>query len=110
MSYLQREWENHQHRNWRLLLFTLAVTEDVARWLGLPWRTLCPIWFLRGRLTEGKNRRLLRRFIRHWAKSGIYSQDFFYSYEHRRKDKAGQMIIVTVEWKPEFDRGFKESK
>jgi len=102
MSYLQHEWKNYQYRDWRLLLFTLAVIEDVGRWLKLPWQTLRPIWFLRGRLTEGKNRRLLRRFVRNWAKTGNMSQDYFYDYHHKREDRRGEMIVVTVEWKSDI--------
>lgn len=79
----------------RLLWFSPRGT---PRWLFMP------LWKSRGLLTEGRNRRLLRRFIRQWAKSGIQSQDFFYDYDHQREDRAGQMIVVTVEWKQEFDR------
>lgn len=102
MNYLQSKWENYQYQDWRLLLFILAITEGAMRRLRLPWRALRPLWFLRGRLTEGKNRRLLRRFIRQWAKDGIMSQDFFYDYEHGRKDRVGQMVVVTAEWKADF--------
>lgn len=102
VNYLQREWGNYQYRHWRLLLFVLAVVEDTARWLKLPWQILRPVWLLRGRLTEGKNRRLLRRFVRHWAKTGNMSQDYFYDYGHNREDRRAEMIVVTVEWKPDI--------
>lgn len=101
MSYLRHEWENYQYHDWRLLLFMLSLVEDAARWLKLPWQTLRPIWFLRSRITEGKKRRLLRRFVRQWAKTGNMSQDYFYDYDHRREDRPDQMIVVTVEWKPD---------
>jgi hypothetical protein len=99
MSYLQHEWKSYQYHDWRLFLVALAIIEDGARWLQLPWGTLRPIWLLRGRLTEGKSRRLLRRFVRHWAKTGDFSQSYFYDCEHGREDRLGQVVVVTVEWK-----------
>lgn len=110
MTYLQREWENYQHRNWQVLLFLLAVTEDGIRWLRLPWHVLRPLWFLRQRLTEGKCRRLLRRFVKEWAKTGYASTDFFYEREHRRKDHSGELVQITVGWAPDFNRTPKEAE
>lgn len=105
MTYLQREWNNYQHRDWRFLLVMLAVIEDGARWLKFPWQTLRPVWFLRGRLTEGKDRRLLRRFVRQWAKRGIGSSHYFYDYEHKREDRHGEVVVVAINWEPDRRKG-----
>lgn len=101
VNYLQHEWENYRHRDWNLLLVVLAITEDGLRWLNVPWQVLRPIWYFRGRLTEGKTRRLLRRFVRQWAKNGYQSQDYFYDREHQRVDHQGQVVVVNVEWRKE---------
>lgn len=94
MSYLQSEWENYNdatNRWWQSILVALSVIEDVYRFIKLPQRGLMPLWLLRGYITGGRTRRLLRRVVNHWAKNGIYEQQLF--------DCGDRALSVTFEWR-----------
>lgn len=93
MNYLQREWEHYNGRRGlrRFVLVVLSILEDALRHLGFTYQVLRPIWFLRGRLTEGTTRRLLRRVVKYWKKNGIYEQNYF--------DCGERALVVTMEWK-----------
>lgn len=88
------EWDNYNdaaNRWWQLLLVTMSIIEDMYRRVGLPTRWLMPLWLLRGWVTGGKTRRLLRRVVKHWAKQGIYEQQLF--------DCGNRALSITLEWK-----------
>lgn len=94
MSRLRREWENYndaESKWWQVVLVVLSITEDFYRCVGLPNQWLMPLWKLRGYVSRGRHRRLLRRAVKHWAKTGYYSQDLF--------DFGDRALSVTFEWK-----------
>lgn len=93
MNYLQREWKNYNDRRGlkRVALVALSIIEDGLRRLGMPWKGLYPIFVLRGRLTESKTRRLLRRVVKYWRQHGIYEQNYF--------DCGERALVITMEWK-----------
>lgn len=72
------------------MLVSLAVVEDAYRSVRLPWQGLRPLWWLRGYITGGRTRRLLRRVVKHWAKNGIYEQQLF--------DCGDKALSITFEW------------